>query len=78
MNIYKISCYSSCGSYFQAYLKSITVIAKSSSEAVAHAKQWLVDHKENFIYDESKWEVSLLCSDIKEGVVVEVDESSDY
>ncbi len=34
MNIYKILCCSSCGSYFSSYLQSVTIIAQNENEAL--------------------------------------------
>lgn len=75
MNIYKISCYSACGSYFMPYLKSITVIANNKEEVKDHAKNY------NFIYPSDRWNIELLCSNIeniKDITVIDKEESSDY
>jgi hypothetical protein len=49
MNFYKISCRSDCGTYFQAYLQSVTVMAKSKEDAIAVVEKWLVDNDKRFL-----------------------------
>lgn len=78
LKIYKISCHSTCGSYFQAYLKSITVVAKNEAEAKEHVKKWLKQNGEKFIYEESKWDTTLLHDNITDGAIIDRDEDSDY
>ena len=51
MNVYRISAYSKCGSYFQPYLQSVTVIAPSESTAIALCNEWLEKTKNRFITD---------------------------
>lgn len=78
MNIYKISCYSACGTYFASYLQSVTVIAESQEGAIEFAKQWMNDKGEGFIdADPSKWDVVQVASTSKSGVV-DWYEDSDY
>ena len=68
MKIYRISCYSDCGSYFGAYLKSLTIIAESPDAAKELAKNWQREN-EPFIYSESKWEIMEVSSKIENGVI---------
>lgn len=49
MKLYKISCYSSCGSYFAAYLQSLTIQAENEAEAIEKAEKWQEFHGEHFI-----------------------------
>lgn len=49
MKIYKISCTSSCGSYFGAYLQSLTIQAENEAEAIEKAEKWQEFHGEHFI-----------------------------
>ena len=44
MHIYKISVFSECGTYFQAYLQQLTVFAKSKEEALSIYERWSSDH----------------------------------
>ena len=39
MKIFKVDCRSDCGSYFGAYLQSVTVKAESKEEAIAIVKK---------------------------------------
>ena len=75
MQIYKISCYSDCGTYFGAYLQSLTIIAESPEQAKEHAKKW---HRNNqsFIYPENKWEIMEI-SNVENGVI-DYNIDSDY
>ena len=41
MNVYKISCYSTCQSYFACYLQSVTVISDTPENAKTIVKKWL-------------------------------------
>lgn len=75
MKIYKISCYSDCGSYFGSYLQSLTIIADSPEQAKEFAKKW--QHKnQSFIYPENKWEVREISS--VENGVIDYNIDSDY
>jgi hypothetical protein len=76
MAVFKVSCYSSCHSYFAPYLKSVTVIAKDADSAKAKVKQWLKDNDEEFIYPEAKWDVDKVSE--KVSGVIDYDRSSDY
>ncbi len=79
MNIYKISCYSKCGSYFLTYLKSVTVISESKEGAIEVVKKWL--HKENRLFIEDspeKWGVDKIYSGIENNVVIDCAIGSDY
>lgn len=78
MNVYKVSCFSKCGSYFASYLQSVTVTAESKGEAVQHVKAWLDKEGRGFIYPESKWNVEEIANGITSGQVVDYREDSDY
>ena len=68
MKIYKISCYSNCGTYFRGYLQSLTIIAESPGAAKEMAKNWQREN-ESFLYSEDKWEIVEVVSQIKSGVI---------
>jgi hypothetical protein len=76
MEMFKILCWSKCGSYFNPYLKSVTIIADSKDDAVSKVKGWLEKEDRSFIYPESEWKIVSL-SNSNNGVV-DFDESSDY
>jgi hypothetical protein len=77
MNVYKISCYSKCGSYFAPYLQSVTIVAESAEQAVEELKDWLKEQDRSFINkDESAWSVSLLVNE--PCGVIDWHEESDY
>lgn len=78
MNIYRVSCFSDCGSYFVSYLQSVTVKAESESQAKEVVKKWLSDNGKNFIYSEDKWEVELVSSKGEIPCVIDWIEESDY
>ncbi len=67
MKIYKISCYSNCGSYFVPYLQSMTIIAESPEQAKEFAKNWQRKNQP-FIYQENKWEVQEI-SKMENGII---------
>jgi hypothetical protein len=77
MKAYKISCQSDCGSYFQAYLKSVTVVAENREEALAVLHTWLKKEGWAFIYPQNKWEIQEL-ADISLPFVIDWDVGSDY
>ena len=68
MKIYKISCYSDCGTYFSGYLQSLTIIAESPWAAKEMAKNWQREN-ESFIYSEDKWKIVEVAGQIKNGVI---------
>lgn len=49
MKTYKISCCSSCGSYFAAYLQSLTIQAENETEAIEKAEKWQKFYRWHFI-----------------------------
>lgn len=74
MRIYKISCYSDSGTYFQAYLKSVTILAGNEAEAVDIVNRWQMEKGRHFISPDVEIEdlgSCLVC-------VVDYDCSSDY
>lgn len=78
MNIYRISCYSACGTYFQPYLQSVTVIADSREDSIKIVQKWLNDNGYRFLEkDSAKWEVTELSQCLQAGVV-DWTEDSDY
>lgn len=60
MNIYKISCHSLCGSYFESYLQSVSVIAPTEKDAIANTKAWLKNNDESFTREEKHWHIENL------------------
>ena len=67
MKIYKISCYSDCGTYFGAYLQSLTIIADSPEQAKEYSKKWQRKNQ-SFIYPENKWMIMEISS-VENGVI---------
>lgn len=78
MNIYKISCYSKCGSYFESYLQSVTVLANDEIEAKKITKDWLNKNNERFIYPETDWETFIILKDLNGPCVIDFYEDADY
>lgn len=76
MKVYQVSYYSSCGTYFQSYLKSVTLSAENEDDAREKAKAWCKKNYNFLIEDSSKWCVTELVSD-RFGVL-DYDHSSDY
>jgi hypothetical protein len=76
MYVFKISCISDCGSYFAAYLQSVTVIANDKNNALAIVKKWLKDNGKEFIKNESKWDIEKISEEING--VIDYCEDSDY
>lgn len=78
MNVYKVSCYSSCGSYFASYLKSVTVIASSQADAIQRTQAWLDNEGRQFIRNDPKtWDVDEVHNCTDDGVI-DWHEDSDY
>ena len=74
-NLYKVSCYSDCGSYFASYLQSALIVANSEAEAIEIA----VNEKLDFINkDSTKWEVYLISDNLNSSGVVDTFSDSDY
>lgn len=78
MNIYKISFYSKCGSYFESYLKSVTVIATSKEHALEIVRDWSKKYGNSFIYPQEKWNIELITEYVPVPQVIDYEESSDY
>lgn len=77
MKIFEVYCYSSCGTYFAAYLKSVTVIADSEDEAKTKALAWCKRNGNGYLVDKKdKLGVRELVPD--SFGVIDYDESSDY
>ena len=74
--VFKITCFSECGTYFQAYLKSVTVLAATEEEARNVVRKRQKSTGGGFIYQEEKWVVVELKPD--EFGVIDVDIDSDY
>jgi len=77
MNIFKISCFSKCQSYFESYLQSITVIAPTKEDALTEAKYYMRTTGKQFIYDEAEWVVDIIRRGLDSGVIDHL-EASDY
>lgn len=75
MNIFKVTCFSTCGSYFAAYLQSVTVIASSEEEAKNVAENG-TEYK--FIFSKDKWDVIDLGPFKPESGVIDYHYDSDY
>ena len=77
MKLFEVYYYSSCGTYFSAYLKSVTVFAENEEQAKEKALAWCNKNDYSFITkDKTKLGVRELVSD-KFGVV-DFNCSSDY
>lgn len=74
MNIYQISGRSDCGSYFEPYLQSVTVIANDEEHAFKIVNESL--YKNQFVTKDLH--CLLLASDIKLGDIVDYHEAADY
>lgn len=55
MKTFRVSCHSSCGTYFQAYLQHVDVVAINKDHAIALVEEWLKENKMNFIAPKNKW-----------------------
>lgn len=77
MGIFRVSCYSKCGSYFAMYLQSVTVIATDKAEALTNVKAWLKKEGRNFIYPEKEWRIDELKNNLESGVI-DYNDDSDY
>ena len=90
MNIYKVSCYSDCGSYFRQYLQSVTVTADTAEDALKTVKAWFKETGNKFIYPEErtvkvlgretvkKWRTELLAENVQNNTIIDTFEDSDY
>lgn len=78
MNIYKVSCFSKCGTYFAAYLQSVTVTANDSDEALQTVRRHFEVAGDSFIYPENEWRTELLVANVVTGEVVDTQYDSDY
>lgn len=63
MRIFNISCRSSCGTYFGAYLQSVSVIAESKEEAIALYEKW---SKKNYSFEKKMYPKNLDITDLGE------------
>ena len=77
MKIYKISCYSRCGTYFGSYLKSLTILAEDEKSAIRVARNWMRKNQ-SFLYKKKSWNIEVLCEDVLKEGVVDYDIDSDY
>lgn len=75
MKVYKISCPSSCGSYFASYLQSVTVVAENETDALEKLAQWFKETGRKFIRP-NKWQIDCMAQHAS-GVIDWV-EDSDY
>jgi hypothetical protein len=77
MKLFLISCRSSCGTYFQPYLQSVTVVAKDQKHAIEICEEW---QKENHSFEKKELKnmrITEIQQDLSPGVVDFVVES-DY
>ena len=92
-NVYVISCYSSCGSYFAIHLQSVTLTASSEEHALEVLQEFFNRTGMEFIYPREKtvkfrgkekteiaWDIRLLkkAEEIQNGIVIDYTEDSDY
>lgn len=78
MNIYRIGCWSECGTYFASYLQWLMVLAETKEEAVILAKKWLDKEGRSFIRkNEMTWSIELISDNVSKGVI-DWHEDSDY
>jgi hypothetical protein len=78
MNVYNISCRSSCGTYFASYLQSVTIIAETKGQAVELAQEWMKERGEWFIdKNPANWDVEQMREGLQQGVIA-WHEDSDY
>lgn len=68
LKVFNLSCYSDCGGYFQPYLQTLTVVAKSPEHAVSLALEWMKDHYKFLSLNVRDWEISQVAG-MGEGVV---------
>lgn len=79
MNVYKISCYSECGTYFSSYLQSVTIFAANEKDAVEKVILWLDEVGRQFISkDVKKWNIELIYKETDTHFVIDYREDSDY
>lgn len=78
MNVYEISCYSKCNSYFKSYLQSITVVAANEEDAIRVVKKSRPYKNYKFIYPEKEWDIRMICMDIQNNTVIDYVYDSDY
>jgi hypothetical protein len=60
LKVYKVSCCSECGTYFQAYLQSVTVVATDKKQAAVLIKKWLQKEGESFLRNITERDLELL------------------
>ena len=80
MALYKVSRHSDCGTYFQSYLQSVTVVAESKEAAQEAINAWFNEKGESFVKSKyaPEWEVlaeDVICPVAK---VVDYTVDSDY
>ena len=77
MHIYKISVFSECGTYFQAYLQQLTVIAKNKEEALSIYDKWSSDNY-SFIRKPKISDIEELLFIYGDGLIVDGDGVVDF
>ena len=77
MHIYKISVFSECGTYFEAYLQQLTVFAKSKEEALSIYDRWSSDNY-SFIREPKISDIEELSFICGEGLIVDGDGVVDF
>ena len=60
LKMYQISCMSNCGTYFQAYLQSVDVIAFNQDQAMELLEKWMNTSGERFVHSRQHWHVECL------------------
>lgn len=73
MAIFKVSRPSDCGSYFQPYLQSVTIVAESKAQAETVLTQWFVNRGESFVESKYPPEWEVLAEDVSCTVAKVVD-----
>lgn len=77
MNIYEVYYYSSCGTYFAAYLKSVCIVATDEDDARNKTVEWCKKNGYSFLADKPEKLGARLLSPDRFGVI-DFDASSDY
>ena len=77
MYIYKISVFSECGTYIQAYLQQLTVIASNKEEALSIYDKWSSNNY-SFIRKPKISDIDELSFILGEGLIVDGDGVVDF
>lgn len=60
LKLFQVSCYSTCGTYFQSYLQYVMVSAFDRDEAVSLTEKWLEGSGEKFVLPKKDWVIEEL------------------